>query len=165
MGTSRIEDKDFQPKLPLYRLVLVVIVFGVLGLAFLNDKWSDYKFAGKLELSDLFEFIGIGLILLLGFSFIVAFLLLPFRLRFTELGIRRRTVFGPWFVAWGSVRAAHVGNYKGYQALELRIGRWRWICVPLLEYKNAGALLAEIRSRLPVEVKVSDRQLSLLRDS
>ena len=146
------------------RLILSCLVFGVLAFAFVSQKWVDFNLAARPMAADLAETVGVGLLLLLSFGFIAGFLLLQFRLKFTEAGIRRLTMFSPWFIPWESVRAARVGSFKGYLALELWVSRRRWICVPLLEYRRGDRLLAEIRRRLPVEVQVLEKQLSQLRD-
>jgi hypothetical protein len=161
---TRIEEIDFRPRLPVVRLILSCLVFGVLAFAFVSQKWVDFNLADRSMASDLAETVGIGLLLLLSFGFIASFLLLQFRLKFTEAGIQRFTLFSPWFIPWNSVQAARVGSFKGYLALELWISRRRWICVPLLEYRKGNRLLAEIRRRLPVEVQVSEWQLSQLGD-
>jgi hypothetical protein len=161
---TRIEEIDFGPRLPAVRLILSCLVFCVLAFAFVSQKWVDFNLAGHPMAADLAETVGVGLLLLLSFGFIASFLLLQFRLKFTEAGIQRLTLFSPWFISWNSVEAARVGSFKGYLALELWVSRRRWICVPLLEYRRGDRLLAEIRKRLPVEVQVSEKQLSQLRD-
>jgi hypothetical protein len=161
---TRIEEIDFGPRLPAVRLILSCLVFGILAFAFVNQKWADFSLVGRSLFGDLAETIGIGLLLLLSFGFIASFLLLQFRLKFTEAGIQRVTLFPPWFIPWDSVRAARVGSFKGYLALELWVSKRRWICIPLLEYRKGDRLLAEIRRKLPVEVQVSDTQLSQMRN-
>ena len=162
--TPRIEELDFRPRLPAVRLILSCLVFGVLAFAFVNEKWIDFNLAARPMADNLAETVGVGLLLLLSFGFIASYLLLQFRLKFTEAGIRRLTLFPPWFIPWDSVQAARIGSFKGYLALELWVSRRRWICVPLLEYRRGDLLLAEIRRRLPVEVQVSEKQLSQIRD-
>jgi hypothetical protein len=165
LGQPRLEQIDFSPRLPVGRLILTCLVFGFLGWVFVREKQFEFTQPDAPTLRDLLETGGIGLLLLVSFGFITSFLLLQFRLRFSESGIRRFTLFGPWFVPWSAVRTAHVSNYKGYLALELRVSRWRWICIPLLEYRRGARLLNELRTRLPVEVVASEKQLALLSDS
>lgn len=163
MGEPRIEEMDFRPLFPVLRLLLACLVFGFLGWVFVNEKWLEFNMTGRpTPLSLLVETVGIGILILTGFGFITSFLVLQFRLNFTEEGIHRLTLFAPRFIPWGSVRAAQIGSYKGYLALELLVGRRRWVCIPLLEYGRGAHLLEEIRRRLPVEVQASDRQLALL---
>lgn len=164
MGEPGIEDIDFRPRLPAVRLALACLVFGFLGWAFAGEQRFELQRGDSLTLGRLAEALGIGLMLLAGFGFITSFLLLQFRLRFTEAGIRRLTLFRPRFIPWGGVRAARVGSYKGYLTLELWVSRRRWVCVPLMEYGRGWRLLAEIRKRVPVEVQVSDKQTALMRD-
>ena len=85
-------------------------------------------------------------------ALLASYLTLPLRLTFTEEGIRRRTVLPPRFVAWHSVRAASLGAARGHFWLELKVGQWRWICIPLSDYRRAASLLSEIRARLPPEL-------------
>lgn len=164
MGDSKIDEIDFFPRLPIVRLVLTCLAFGVLSWAFVNEVRFEFQLAGPPALGDLVEAVGIGLLLLTSFCFITSFLLLQFRLRFTEAGIRRLTLFGPRFIPWGSVRAAQVESYRGYLTLGLWVSRRRWACVPLLEFRRSACLLAEIRRRVPVEVRASDKELALLGD-
>ena len=165
MAGQRIEEMDFRPRIPIVRVLLAVVVFGFLAFIFANEKRYEFNLPDRPTASDLVETIGIGLMLVFGFGFITSFLLLPFRLKFTELGIRRFTLFPPWFIPWKSVLVARIGSYKGYLALELSVRRFRWICIPLMDYKAGARLLAEIRRRLPVSVQVSERQLSQLGDT
>ena len=163
MVQSRIEEIDFRPRLPIVRLILACLVFGFLGFIFVREKAFEFSMAGRANSAGLLiESIGIGLLMVLAFGFTVSFLLLQFRLRFTEAGIRRLTLFGPRFIPWSSVRGAQLGNYKGYLALELFVSRRRWICIPVLEYGKGFQLFEEIRKRLPVEVHASDGQLAML---
>jgi hypothetical protein len=163
MVERRIEEIDFRPRLPVVRLVLACLVFGFLSWIFVREKWLEFNMVDRpTSPGVLVEVVGIGLLILAGFGFITSFLLLQFRLRFTEAGIRRLTLFGPRFIPWGGVRAAQLGSYKGYIALELLVSRRRWVCIPVLEYGRGAHLLEEIRRRLPVEVRASERQLALL---
>jgi hypothetical protein len=162
MGDYRIEEIDFLPQVPVVRLVLTCLAFGALGWAFINEVWFEFQLAGRLTLTDLVEAVGIGLLLLTGFCFITSFLLLQFRLRFTEAGLRRLTLFGPRFIPWSAVRAAQIESYRGNLVLTLRVSQRRWVCVPLLEFRRSARLLAEIRRRVTVEVRASERQLALL---
>jgi hypothetical protein len=163
MVQSRIEEIDFRPRLPIVRLILACLVFGFLAYIFVREKSFEFNMADRANSAGLLiEAVGIGLLIVSGFGFIASFLLLQFRLRFTEAGIRRLTFFGPRFIPWSSVRGAQLGSYKGYLALELSVSRRRWICIPVLEYGKGFHLFEEIRKRLPVEVKASDRQLALL---
>ena len=164
MGDSRIDDIDFSPQVPIVRLILICLAFGVLVWAFVNEVRFQLQLEGRPTRGDLVETAGIGVLLLTSFCFITSFLLLQFRLRFTEAGIRRLTLFGPRFIPWRSVLAAQIENYRGYLVLGLWVSRRRWICVPLLEFKRRGRLLAEIRSRLPVEVRASEGQLAVIGD-
>ena len=164
MDHSRIEGIDFGPQVPIVRLVLTCLAFGVLGWAFVNELRFELQQTDRPALGDMVEVIGIGVLLLGSFCFITSFLLLQFRLRFTEAGLHRLTLFGPRFIPWGSVRAAQVESYRGFLVLVLWVSQRRWICVPLLEFKRSARLLAEIRRRVPVEVQVSHKQLALLGD-
>ena len=164
MLDSRIEHIDFMPRVPIVRLVLTCLAFGVLSWAFMNEVWFELRFTGGMAPADLVEAIGIGLFLLVSFCFITSFLLLQFRLRFTEAGIRRLTLFKPRFIPWGSVRSAEVESYRSYLTLGLWVGQRRWVCVPLLEFRRRARLLSEISKRVPVEVRVSEKQLALLGD-
>lgn len=162
MAEQRIEEIDFRPRIPIVRLILAIAVFGFLALIFANEKRYEFSLPDRPTASDLVETVGIGFMLILGFAFITSFLLLPLRLTFTESGIKRFTLFPPWFIPWNSVRVARIGSYKGYLALELSVRRFRWICIPLMDYKSSARLLAELRGRLPVDVQVSERQLTQL---
>ena len=164
MVDSRIEHIDFLPRVPVVRIVLTCLAYGVLGWALMNEVWFELQLAGRPVLGDLVETVGTGLFLLGSFCFISSFLLLQFRLRFTEEGIRRLTFFGPRFIPWGSFLAAQVESWRGYLVLGLWVSKRRWICVPLLEFKKSASLLEEIKSRLPVQVQVSEKQLALLGD-
>lgn len=162
---SRIEEIDFSPRVPVVRLILTGLAFGVLGWAFANETWFEFQLAGRLALRDLIEAIGISLLLLVSFCFITSFLLLQFRLKFSEVGIRRLTLFAPRFIKWDSIRSASVWSYKGYVCLELRVSRCRWVCVPLLEYGKGARLFREMKKRVPIEIHVSEKQLAVLSDS
>src|SRR5512139_892646 len=98
MAEQRIEEIDFRPRLPIVRLLLAVVVFCFLTFIFADEKRFVFSLPDRPTFSDLVETIGIGFMLVLGFGFITSFLLLPFRLKFSELGIRRFTLFPPWFV-------------------------------------------------------------------
>ena len=163
MAHPRIEEIDFRPRLPIVRLGLACLVFGFLGFIFVREKLFEFSMADHANYpAVLTEAVVIGLLIVLGFGFITSFLLLQFRLRFTEAGIRRLTLFAPRFIPWSSVQRAQLGSYKGYLALELFVGRRRWICIPVLEYGSGFHLFEEIRKRLPVEVQASDRQIAVL---
>ncbi len=164
MSTYKIDEIDFRPRVPGVRLVLSCLAFGVLGWAFSNETIFKFQIVGQLTLSYLVEVIGISLLILGGFCFVTSFLLLQFRLRFTETGIRRFTLLGPRFIPWGSVRAAQLESFKGYLMLSLWVSRWRWIYVPLMEFRSSARLFEEIRKKLPVEVRVTENQRALLRD-
>ena len=164
MSSYKIDEIGFGPRVPLVRLVLNCLAFGVLGWAFINETMFEFQAVGQRTLSDLVEVIGISFLLLASFSFTTSFLLLQFRLRFTETGIRRFTLLGPRFIPWDSVRAAQLESFKGYLMLSLWVSRWRWIYVPLMEFRSSARLFEEIRRRLPVEVRATENQRALLGD-
>jgi hypothetical protein len=162
--SKRIEEINFHPQLPVVRLALSCLAFGFLFWSFIDECGDKLRQGARTDTAFLVETACISLFLLGGFGFVTSFLLLPFRLRFTEKGIRRLTLLPPRFVPWSAVLAAQVGSYKGYLWLELWVSRMRWVSVPLMEYRKGAELLAEIRQRLPVEVRVTEEQIAHLRE-
>lgn len=165
MLEGRLEDKDFGPRVPFLRLALCCAAFGTLGLLFALETRNAFVYGLPRGASFWAERAFVCALILTAFAGLVLFLLLPFRLRFTEAGLERRTLFGPRFLPWAAVRGARLTRLRGYFALELSPGGWRWLLVPLLEYRRAATLLAEISRRLPCEVQDPGGQLAaLLRD-
>ena len=159
---------DFKPRLPLFRLTALLLAFCFLTFAFITDTKYRLEFKSITELGFLAETVFVGLTLLSFIGFMLSYLLLQHRLRFTEEGIHRRTLFKPRFIAWKDVKRARMGSVaiRGgtLLLLELCVGRWRWVWIPLLEYKRSASLFGEIRKRLPVEVEIRGRAEELLRD-
>jgi hypothetical protein len=154
MLQTRLDDRDFGPRLPAVRLALACAAFGALGFLFALETRNAYTYGVPATPGFVFERVGIALMLLAAFSCIALHLLLPLRLRFTEAGIRRRTLFRPRFVPWQNVEGARLASFKGGVWLELKVaGRRTWIIVPVAEYRRAATLLAELRRRLSVEVQ------------
>jgi hypothetical protein len=138
--------------MPALLLTIVCLIFCALGWLAFNDIRQTVGI--QLEQGDALApgiLAEIAVIVLMLFSvpaFLVLHLTLPLRLTFTEKGIRRRTVLPPRFIAWDRVRGASLGVWRGHIWLELKVGRWRSICIPLSDYRRAASLLAEIRERL-----------------
>lgn len=161
--SGRLDDMEFGPTLPVFRLALACLLLAFLALVFTNEAAVGRTLGRARTARFVAEAAAAALFMAAAFGLLVSYLLLPFRLRFTEEGLRRWTLFGPRFVPWSAVKKAQIGSYRGYYALELWVTRRRWVCVPLLEYRRGAALLDEIRRRLPVEVAVSSRQRDLQR--
>ena len=88
---TKLEDMDFKPRLPLLRLAILLIVFCFLTFGFITNTKSRLEFTPITDPGFLSESVFVGLLLLLFLGFMLSYLLLQFRLRFTEEGIRRRT--------------------------------------------------------------------------
>lgn len=165
---TRLQEMDFKPRLPRIRLTLLLLAFGFLTFAFVTDTKTRLEFRSITELDFLAETVFIVVVLLSFITGMLSYLLLQHRLRFTEEGLHRRTVFKPRFIAWKDVKRARMGyvTVRGgtLLLLELCVNRRRWIWVPLLEYRRSASLFAEIRKRLPVEVEISGRALEILKD-
>lgn len=166
MLETRLDTTDFGPRAPYARLALACAAFGTLGFLFALETRNAVTFGAAATPGFLVERAGIALMLVAGFSLVLLHLLLPLRLRFTDAGIVRRTIFRPRFVAWRSVTGARLTSFKGNVWLELKVaGRRTWIVVPVGEYRRPASLLAELRRRLPVEVQHADGELAArLRD-
>lgn len=161
MLETRLDTTDFRPRLAYGRLALACAAFGVLGYLFALETRNAFKFGVPITNGFLVERVGIATFMLLVFTFLVLHLLLPLRLRFTEVGIVRRTIFRPRFVPWQGVTGARLTSFKGNVWLELKVtGRRTWIVVPVAEYRRAASLLAELRRRLPVEIQHADGPLA-----
>jgi hypothetical protein len=165
---TRFEEMDFKPRLPLFRLILLLLVFCFLTWVFINETKTQLEYKSITELGFLAETIFIGLVLLSFIGFMLPYLLLQYRLRFTEEGLRRGTLLMPRFIPWGAVKRARLGSVaiRGgtFLMLELCVSRWRWVWIPLLEYRRSASLFGEIRKRLTVEVEINGRAQELLRD-
>ena len=159
---------DFKPRLPLVRLTLLLLVFCFFTFAFITDTKTRLEFRSITELGFLAETVFVGLVLLLFIGFTLPYLLLQHRLRFTEEGLHRWTLLEPRFIPWRDVKRARMGFVVSRGGtillLELCVNRWRWVWIPLLQYKRSASLFAEIRKRLAVEVEIRGRVQELLRD-
>lgn len=162
-GEKRMEEMDFGPRLPFVRITFTLLAFAFLTWAAARETAARLEYAEPTP-GIVAETIFIALMLFAFGGGMTSYLLLPVTLRFTEEGIRRKTILAPRFVPWSAVRSAKIGTYRGYFALEMWIGKYRWITIPLLQYRRGDALLAEIRKRLPVEVAASEKETALLRD-
>lgn len=157
MLETRLDTIDSGPRVPVIRLALACLAFGSLGFLFFLDTQNTIKYNSPATAGFWVERASIAAFMLLVFSLIALHLLLPLRLRFTEAGIARRTLFGPHVVPWKNITQARLGNFKGYVMLEMKIvGRRLWISVPVSEYRRPASLLAELRRRLPVAVQHAD---------
>ncbi|MBX3278455.1 MAG: hypothetical protein KF868_10685 [Acidobacteria bacterium] len=161
---TRLEDMDFKPRTPFLRLALILLVFSFFTFVLITETKSRLEFSPITDPNFLAETVFVVLLLLLFSGFMLSYLLLQFRLRFTEEGIHRRTLLKPRLIRWDDVKRAQVSGVRGYFALELWVSRRRCVLVPLLEYGRGRSLLAEIRKRLAVEVEVSERNLAVLRE-
>ena len=170
METSRIrlEDMDFRPRLSVLRLTLLLLVFSFFTFVFITETKTRLEFRSITELGFLAETIFVGLILLSFICFTLPYLLLQHRLRFTEEGLHRWTVFKPRLIPWRDVKRARMGFVVSRGGtlllLELCVNRRRRVWIPLLQYRKSASLFAEIRKRLAVEVEIKGRALELLRD-
>ena len=161
MLETRLDTTDFRPRFPAGRLALACAAFGALGFLFALETRNAFRFGLPVTNGFLAERAAIASFMLLVFSGVVLHLLLPLRLRFTDAGLARRTIFRPRFVPWRSVTGARLTSYKGGVWLELKVaGRRTWIVVPVGEYRRAASLLAELRRRLPVEVQHAGGELA-----
>ena len=159
---------DFKPRLPVFRLTLLLLLFCFFTFAFITDTKTRLEFRSITELGFLAETVFVGLLLLSFISLTLPYLLLQHRLRFTEEGLHRWTVLKPRFVPWGDVKRARLGFVVSrggtFLLLELCVSRWRWVWIPLLQYGRSASLFAEIRTRLAVEVEIRGTAQQLLRD-
>lgn len=161
MLETRLDTFDFGRRFPYGRLALLCAAFGALGFLFTLETRNAFTYNSPVTTGFLVERACIASLLLAVFSSLLLWLLLPFRLRFTEAGILRRTVFRPRFVPWRGVAGARLSSFKGNVMLELKVtGRRTWIVVPVGEYRRPASLLAQIRRRLPVEVQHADGGLA-----
>ena len=161
MLETRLDTIDFGPVFPLFRLALLCAGFGALGLLFALETRNVLAYNSPVSAGFFVERAFIAAMLLSAFAPLVLWLLLAFRLRLTEAGILRRTVFGPRFVPWKNVTAASLTGFKASVMLELRVTDRRLpLLIPLTEYRRPATLLAEIRRRLSVEVQDPGGQLA-----
>jgi hypothetical protein len=165
---TRFEEMDFKPRLPLFRLTLLLLLFCFFTWVFIKETKTQLEYKSITELGFLAETIFIGIILLSFIGFMLPYLLLQHRLRFTEEGLYRRTLLTPRFIPWSEVKRARLGVVASrggaFLMLELCVSRWRWVWIPLLEYRRSASLFGEIRKRLTVEVEINRRAQELLRD-
>ena len=146
------EQADFAPRMNPVQLLIFGVGFGGMGVALGLSILNTFRYT-EVGIDDvLVDMLLPGLFWLGGMAFAWSLLRLPFRLHIESGGLRRRTWFGPHFVPWSAVRAAQVGVVRGYVGLELRIGRWRWILIPLTGYGRPRALLEAVAQRLPAGV-------------
>lgn len=165
MLQTRLEHKDFGPRVPFVRLALACLAFGALGFLFALETRNAYRYGTPITNDFIAERAGIAAFMLLVFSVLVLYLLLPLRLRFTESGIVRRTILRPRFVPWQNVQGARFASHKSGVWLELKVaGRRTWIIVPVNEYRRPASLLAELRRRVPVEVQDAGNFAARLKD-
>ncbi|HLL76742.1 MAG TPA: hypothetical protein VK421_15920 [Pyrinomonadaceae bacterium] len=161
MLETRLDTMDFRPDFPLFRLLFFCAGYGMLCLGFALETRNVFTYNSPVAAGTIVERVLIGAMLLSVFVSLALWLLLPFRLRYTEAGILRRTVFRPRFIPWQSVTAASLTSFKGSVWLELRAtGRRLPVLIPLIEYRRAASLLAQIRRRLPVDVQDPGGQLA-----
>ena len=161
MLQTRLDDKDFGPRLPALRLALVCAAFGALGYLFALETRNTLTYNAPVSTGFWVERAFIAALLAGVFASLTLWLLLPLRLRFTEAGILRRTLLRPRFILWQGVTGAALTSFKASVMLELRVmGRRLPVLVPLTDYSRAAALLAELRRRLPVEVLDPGGQLA-----
>lgn len=161
---QRLEEIDFKPRLAVVRLIFIALVFSFFAWLLVHDTRARLEFTPASDPAFIFEKIVAAFFLFAIAGFLASYALLPFRLKFTEAGLARRTLWPPRFIPWGAVQSAQIARYKGYFALELWVSRRRWVTVPLLDYGRSASLFAELQSRLPVPVTASDRDLALLSD-
>ena len=161
MLETRLDTIDFRPDFPFFRLAFLCVGYGMLCLGFALETRNVFTYNSPVTTGTIVERVLIGAMLLSVFASLVLWLLLPFRLRFTEAGILRRTLLRPHFIPWQSVTGASLSTFKASVMLELRVtGRRLPLLVPLTEYRRRATLLAEIRRRLPVEVQDPGGQLA-----
>lgn len=135
---------------------------------FILETKTQLEYNSITDLGFVGETVFVGLTLLSFISFMLSYLLLQHRLRFTEEGLHRRTLLKPRFIPWRDVKRARMGSIaiKGgtILLLELCVYKSRWVWIPLLEYRRGASLFEEIRNRLPVEVEIRRGAQELLRD-
>lgn len=124
--------------------------------------WHEITRLINSEANASFEILLVMPLLMIFITFCVSYTLLAKGLKFTEAGIYRRTVFPPRFITWSSIEAARITYFRQNVVLELRVNRWRWIIIPLLDFRYNALLLSEIRKRLSFEFVVSERDLAML---
>lgn len=161
MLETRLDTIDFRPDFPFFRLAFFCVGYGMLCLIFALETRNQFTYDLPVTTGFVVERLVIGAMLLGVFVMLALWLLLPFRLRFTEEGLRRRTIFGPRFVPWHGVTRARLSSFKQSVMLELNAkGRRLPLLVPVSEYGRRATLLAEIRRRLPVEIEDPAGQLA-----
>lgn len=135
---------------------------------FILDTKTELEYKSLSDLGFIAETVFVCLILLSFISFMLSYLLLQYRLRFTEEGLHRRTLLKPRFIPWKDVQRARMGSVAVRAGtlllLELCVCKWRWVWIPLLEYRRGASLFEEIRKRLPVEVEIRRSAQELLSD-
>ena len=161
MLETRLDTTDFRPVFPLFRLAFLCAGYGMLCLLFALETRNAFTYNLPITTGFVVERVAIGAMLLSVLAGLVLWLLLPLRLRFTEAGLVRRTIFRPRFVPWQGVTAASLTSFKASVWLELRVTARRLpVLIPLTEYRRPASLLAELRRRLPVEVQDPAGQLA-----
>lgn len=158
MTSEKIEQIDFGARIKVLPLLAVSPFFVFYALM----CWLEIRrFPDSEDYSlEIFWVLPLVLIFLVA---VVSLSTLAKGMKFTEKGIRRRTVLPPRFIEWKNVEAAQITRLNPKNiALELRVNRRRWIHIPLLDFKNAALLLSEIRKRLPVEIAVEEKDLAWL---
>jgi len=103
-------------------------------------------------------------IYLAGVIFVISMLSLPYRLRFGAEGMTRSTLLEPRFVPWHAVLAAQITVFRAYFGLELRVGRWRTVLIPLRGYGRPASLVDAIAACLPVGIRDPGNILPQLRE-
>jgi hypothetical protein len=161
MLQTRLDDKDFGPRVPALRLALLCAAFGALGYLFALETRNTLTYNAPVSSGFWVERAFIAAMLAGAFAPLALWLLLPLRLRFTDAGILRRTLLRPRFIPWQNVTGGAPSSFKANVMLELRVTNRRLpVLVPLTEYRRPAALLAELSRRLPARVSDTGGQLA-----
>lgn len=85
----------------------------------------------------------------------------PQRLRFTDEGVHQFFLLRWRFHRWRDVRRAWLERIRKASYLTLHFGGWRFVLIPIGDYRLQRRLYEEIARRLPVPIKGAGVQILL----
>lgn len=161
---TAMDDIDFRPTRNIFLLTFLFVGYGG-GLGTMGVMLAWDTFDTRLHWGDVGGWCLAATVYFGFFWFIVTWLTLARRTRFTDEGIHRWTFSGKtYFVPWGEIRSARASSYKGNIELVLRYGpKKRRLHIMLTDYRHSRRLHDEMARRMAVPFELSPWVLQSLR--